>query len=132
MNAELRAELEGAGRGLLYLSEGEAPFEYVELPGASAADLTPARFAALLGAPAGTAVTEQSLDQFLSGHLEASDPAAPVPQAQRGAFAALKALLERRLAGVRVLRVGAVEIRCYLVGVSDGAVAGLATTAFET
>lgn len=133
MTAALKAELEGASRGLLYLSEGEAPFEYVELAGATAADLAPARFGALVGASPGALVEEQTLDRFLSGHLEAADPADPVAQRQRGAFAALEALLEARLAGVRVLRVGAVEIRCYLVGVSDGgAVAGLATTAFES
>lgn len=137
MNAALKAELEGASQGLLYLSEGEAPFEYVELAGATVADLAPARFGALVGAlvgaPAGALVEEQSLDRFLGGQIEGADPADPVGQAQTGAFASLRALLQARLAGVRVLRVGAVEIRCYLVGVSDdGVVAGLATTAFES
>ena len=132
MNETLKAELEQASQGLLYLSEGEAPFEYVELAAASAADLTPARFAPLVGAPPGTPVVEESDDRFLSGHREGADPDDPGGQAQRGPFGALKALLEARLAGVRVLRVGAVEIRCYLVGVSDGGVAGLVTTAIET
>ena len=131
MNERLRKELEGASEGLLYLSEGEAPFEYVELAGATAADLAPARFAELVGAPAGTRVEEQSLDHFLSAHL-ATDPADPVAREQQGSFGALRALLQARLAGVRVLRVGAVQIRCYVVGVSDGGVAGLATTAIET
>ena len=132
MNETLKAELEQASQGLLYLSEGEAPFEYVELAAASAADLTPARFAPLVGAAPGTPVAEESLDRFLSGHLEGADPADPVAREQQGPFASLKALLEARLSGARVLRVGAVEIRCYLVGVSDGGVAGLATTAIET
>lgn len=128
----LRAELEAASRGLLYLSEGEAPFEYVELVGATAADLAPARFAELVGAAAETPVEEQSLDRFLRGHLDAADPADPVAREQQGSFGALRALLQARLAGVRVLRIGAVQIRCYVVGVSDGRVAGLATTAIET
>jgi hypothetical protein len=133
MSGALQAELERASRGLLYLSEGEAPFEYVALPGAGAADLAPERFGAAVGAPPGTRVTEESLARFFRAQLGGVDPADPVALGEQGAFGALVALLQARLAGVRVLRVGEVQIRCYVVGVAaDGAVAGLATTAVET
>ena len=132
MNEALRAELEGASEGLLYVSEGEAPFEYVEFAGAGESDLAPARFLALVGAPADARIEARSLDGFLAGQIEASDPADAAAQRERGRFEALRERLHERLTDPRVLRVGAAELRCYLVGTVEGGVAGLATTAFES
>ena len=132
MNEALRAELEEASRGLLYVSEGEAPFEYVEFAGAGENDLVPERFLGLIGAPADARIEARSVDSFLAGQAEASDPADAAAQRERGRFVALRERLRERLTDPRVLRVGAVELRCYLVGTVEGGIAGLATTAFES
>ena len=127
----LRARLERAADGLVYTSEGDAPFEYVEL--GAAQPLAPERFGALAGAAAGARVEEVTLERFFAGHIEESDPADPAAQALRGRYTALRQALRDALAEVRVFRVGDVEIRCYVVGrTPEGALAGLATTAWES
>ena len=126
-----RARLERAAEGLVYTSEGDAPFEWVELGPAQA--LTPEGFHGLAGAAPGTRVEEVSLDRFFAGHIEESDPADPAAQALRERYQALREALRDSLAEVRVFRVGEVEIRCYIVGRTPrGTVAGLATMAWET
>jgi propanediol dehydratase small subunit len=113
----------------VYTSEGDAPFEYVEL---GAAPL-PEGFRALVGAAPGARVEEVTLDRFLAGHIEESDPADPAAQALRERYTALRQALRDTLAEVRVFRVGEVEIRCYAVGrTPEGTLAGLATTAWES
>ena len=48
-------------------------------------------------------------------------------------FRKLEAASGKRLRGVKVLRVGQVEIRCYIAGLDEhGDIAGLVTTAIET
>ena len=126
----MRERLERAAAGLLYTSEGDAPFEWVELAGN---DLTPDGFRALVAAAPGTRVEEVSLDRFFAGHIEGSDPGDPAAQALVERYRALRETLRAVLPDVRVIRVGEVEIRCYLVGrAPGGGLAGLATTALET
>lgn len=128
----LRETLEHASEGLLYLSEGEAPFAFVELP-TPASPLTPESFRSLLGAPADAPVAETTLDNFFRPMIEGVDPADAAVQALVPRYRALKETLAQALPDVRVFRVGTVEISCYLVGTApDGALAGLATTAYET
>ena len=125
-----RERLEKAAEGLAYLSEADAPFEWVELAGDAA---TPDAFRALVGAPPGTRVEEVTLRRFFAGHLEESDPGDPAAQALRARYQALHDTLRDALPGVRVFRVGQVHIRCYIVGrTPGGTLAGLATTALET
>lgn len=131
MTDATRARLERAAEGLVYTSEGDAPFEWMELGAAEA--LTLEGFRALAGAAPGTRVEEVPLDRFFAGHIEESDPADPTAQSLRERYRALREALRDSLAEVRVFRVGEVEIRCYVVGrTPQGTVAGLATTAWET
>lgn len=130
MTGSPRARLEAAAEGLVYLSEGDAPFEFVELGAADA--LTPESFAVLAGAP-GAPVEEISLDRFFAGHIEASDPGDPTAQSLVPRYRALRDALRETLADVRVFRLGRLELRCYAVGRTPaGTVAGLVTTAWET
>lgn len=132
--AALRQRLEHAASGLLYTSEGDFPFEFFSVPSSSGDGvLTTARFAALLRLPAGTPVEERTLDAFLAPHIERVDPRDARSQALRPRYEQLKRVLLDALRGVRVFRVGSVELRCYIVGVDDeGNLTGLATTAIET
>lgn len=130
---ELKARLEAAAGGLFYTSEGDAPFEYVELGTADGSALTAESFGRLAGVAPGVRVEEVTLERFFEGHIEASDPADPQGLALRDRYRALRETLRGSLADVRVFRVGEVEIRCYLVGrADDNAIVGLATTAWET
>ncbi len=130
----LRRQLEEAAEGLVYSSEGDYPFEFISLgPVETEGPLTPARFAALLGAPAGVRVGEVSLDHFLANHIEASDPWDTQAQRIRPCYERLKALLQTSLSDVRVFRIGEIQVRCYIVGRDrHGSLAGLRTTAIET
>ena len=132
--ARLRAELEAAAAGLPYLSEGEHGFEFVFVAGAGAGWPVEAREAAVrLGAPAGERVGEVSIERFLAGHIEESDPEDPEAQRLRPRYEALRETLRRSLGNPRVVRVGEVEVACYLVGADEeGNLAGLRTVAVET
>lgn len=128
----LRQALERAADGLLYLSEGEAPFEFVRLP-APTGPLTPESFRALVGAPASAPVSEITVERFFHPMTEGVDPADAAAQELVPRYRALEDVLRTSLPDLRVFRVGKIEIRCYLVGTApDGALAGLATTAYET
>lgn len=129
----VRERLERASEGLLYLSEDEASFRFFHLPFPAEEPLEAERFAARLEVPAGTRVEERSLESFLAGHIEESDPADPAAQGQVARFRALREALRETLGEVRVFRVGEVEIHCYLVGRGPrGDVMGLSTRALET
>lgn len=129
---DLRKRLEKAARGLLFLSETDAPFTFAELFPAPA-ELTPDAVRAALGAPAETPVSGRTLDDFLSGHIEQADPEDPVARKNVRRFATLKDTLNETLSGATVFRVGDVQVRYYVLGrTSDGRVAGLVTEAVET
>ncbi|HEX2188930.1 MAG TPA: nuclease A inhibitor family protein [Longimicrobiaceae bacterium] len=129
----VRERLERAAEGLLFVSETESQFEYVELPGAGEGALTPDGVRAALGEPEGTPVSELTLDRFLAGHVEEADPADPVARENVARFAALKQALAECLSGVTVFRVGDVQVRYYALGrAPGGGVAGLAASALET
>ena len=114
--------LRKASKGLQYTSETEAGFEAFAWAGGG--NLTPARVRELSGAGAGTAVEEDSLDNFF----------AAVPPEDKSKFDALRQALEGQLSGVKVYRVGdEPEKDVYVVGkTTDGRWAGLKTTVVET
>jgi hypothetical protein len=130
----LRQRLEQAAEGLVYSSEGDYPFEFFFLPmNGSEELLDEQRFAALVGAPPDTPVRLNTLDRFLSNHIETSDPWDVETQRIRPRYERLKALLQENLRDVCVFRVGEIQIRCYIAGWDEqGNLTGLATTAIET
>lgn len=132
--ADTRATLEAASAGLLYTSEGDHPFDFFVLPGASAAwPLTAEQVRARLDRAEDEPAREITLDRFFQGHIENADPNDPAGQALVPRFQALKDALTDRLDDVRVFRIGQVEIDCYALGrTRSGEVAGLHTVAIET
>src|SRR5262245_17966467 len=144
----LRDELEKAAAGLSYTSESDYPFRFFTLPAESDADLTPPGFLIRIGVsqqfidevnlPIDRLVEEKPFDDFfptvedLANHY-GTDATAPEVVAESKRFRKLEAVLRKRLRGVKVLRVGQVEIRCYIAGLDEhGDIAGLVTTAVET
>jgi histidine triad (HIT) family protein len=133
LDPALRERLEQAAEGLVYVSEGEHPFEVFVMPWDGDEPVTPEAFAAREDAGPDEPVAETTLDAFLAGHLEASDPEDPEAQRLRPRYERLKATLAESLADVRVFRVGEVEVRCYAVGRDgQGSLAGYRTVAVET
>lgn len=128
----VRARLERAADGLLFLSEIDAPFEYVELTGIPDGEIAADVVARAIGerdAP----VETRSLNDFLAGHIEHPDPADRVAQENVAGFRALQAALTESLSDVRVFRVGEVDVRYYVIGrTAEGRVAGLLTRGLET
>jgi len=130
----LREELEKAAAGLSYTSESDYPFRFFTLPAENETDLTPQGFLYRIGVsqqfidevnlPIDRLVEERKLDGFfptdddLAEHygIDASDPKI-VSESKR--FRKLEAVLRKRLRGVKVLRVGQVEIRCYIAGLAE-------------
>jgi hypothetical protein len=142
--------LEVAAHGLLLMSESDRPLKYFSLPRSEeimgvgeGEELSPHGFLALLGVstaftddhevPIDELIQEETLDDFLErvyleGSESASESNTPSKPVQK-----LKTVLEHGLRGVKVLRVGTVDVRCYVAGIDErGDIAGLVTTAIET
>jgi hypothetical protein len=109
-------------KGLLYMSETDAPFEPFAWKDGD--NLTQERLLQLAGAEPGTAVAETCLDEFFR----------LVPSEDRPKFQRLAAALQGLLSGIKVYKVGdEPEKQVYIVGrASDGRWAGLKTTVVET
>ena len=144
----LREELEQASAGLSYMSESDYPFRFFTLPAEGLKDLTAEGFLNCLGlsqqllgelgVQTEQLVEEQSLEDFFPNEddlaerhgAETDDPKVANEWKK---LQQMLAALDERLRGVKVFRVGQVEIRCYIAGLDEqGNLAGLATTAIET
>lgn len=129
----LRRKLEEAAGGLLYSSESDYPFEFFSLPWGEDEPVTPAAFAARVGAPPDETLREITLDRFLIQHIENTDPYDAPTQEVRPRYERLKEVLRESLPDLHVFRIGEVQIRCYAVGRDGrGNLAGLTTVAVET
>ena len=114
------AILADAVNGLLYPSESDSPFEVFRWPGTGD---DPIKIAFALRGKNGP-VTEQTLTEFFA-ELEAGDDA--------DRFKKLHALLATTLSGLRVFRIGEVEVDVYLIGKAKaGDWCGLNTKSVET
>lgn len=116
------AALQAAAKGLLFMSETEAPLEAFLWQ--HEGTLTPARVLALTGSARRVPVEETTLDSLLRG----------VPREDRAKFDKLAKVLQTHLTDLQVYKVGAeAEKRVYIAGkATDGSWAGLMTTVVET
>ena len=132
IDPQIRARLESASAGLVYGSEGDYPFEFFALPGG--ASVKSAReFALRVGAPESARVEEQTWDSMIAWPLSGGDPMDPTARDIAARYARLDGELNDLLRNVRVIRVGSVQIRCYVVGEDGkGNLAGLVTMAIES
>jgi hypothetical protein len=114
--------LRKASARLLYPSETDAPFDVIHW-GPADAELTPASIAGRVKKRT-PKVKEIPFDEFFT-ELEET------PEAER--FGELRRAIESHLEGVRVFRVGEVEIDVFVVGrTKSGHWAGLHTLSVET
>jgi histidine triad (HIT) family protein len=129
--ADIPARLADAADGLLYISEGEAPFQPVRIPGPAASAEEALR--AFLKLPDGAAIETRTLERFFAHLTDRADPNDPAAQALVPRYRQLIETLRQLLPDIAVYRVGTAEIACYLIGrADDGSFPGLQTTAYES
>ncbi len=114
--------LKKATKGLQYISETEADLE--PFVWQVSGDLDKKTLLKQAGVEDGTAVEEETLDDFLHA----------VPPEDKPKFDKLAQTLKEQLSGIKVYKVGEeAEKQVFVVGkASDGSVAGLQTTVVET
>jgi hypothetical protein len=116
------AALQQASKGLQFTSESDAPLE--PFIWGNGRTLTKKQLLEQAGAEDGTAVEEETLDDFFRA----------VPPEDKAKFDKLAQVLKEQLSGVKVYKVGdEAEKQVYVVGkTGDGQWAGLKTTVVET
>ena len=132
IDPHLRSRLEAASEGLVYGSESDYPFTFFAVPGVHGFD-SPAEFARLVGAPPELRVRETSWDHFVAWPLSGGDPVDPSSGQTAASFGRLDSELRALLKNLRVIRIGEVQIYCFIVGDDGrGNLGGLMTMAVET
>ncbi|MCO5167609.1 MAG: nuclease A inhibitor family protein [Planctomycetes bacterium] len=141
----LRAELEAATSGMLWLSESDHPFTWVQLDGAADRVTSLDDFKAALGVEAARPAEERTLSDTLGWRTRHEPDETPEEAAEVERHVRLEALLRARLTDVRVYRVappgagpsttgdlfGAIDV--FIVGRNaHGDLVGLRTVSVET
>ncbi|MDQ1613337.1 MAG: hypothetical protein QOG00_3268 [Pyrinomonadaceae bacterium] len=128
---ELFGALTEATRGLLYMSESDYPIEVIRWDGSEQLSLEYVRKVA--GVDSSVRVEETTLDEFFrvpAGEQEWKNEA---QLAEARKYQRLRQLLEDNLTGIRVYRVGDINVLILVVGVStEGNWLGVSTRVVET
>jgi hypothetical protein len=131
MPSAAETALKQASKGLVYLSETDAPFETFSW-GKAGGDLTPANVRKLAKAGAKAPVEEVGLDDFFKPLTEEHDHS-PEEAEDIGKYKILMKVMNDQLTDAAVFKVGKVNIDVYVVGkTKDGEWVGLKTKAVET
>jgi hypothetical protein len=124
--------LEKAVKGLIYLSESDAPFEVVYWPG-NKKPLTPESISKLSGSKPGAPVAVISVKDFFEPLTEAEDWHEAEEKALVKKYQGLQETLRQQLTNLQIFKVGQVNVDVYLVGLTaEGDIAGVKTKAVET
>jgi hypothetical protein len=150
--SELCYKLEKAAAGLMQRSENDYPYRFFTLipPSLPPDDgkLTSVAFLSSIGlsqeiidefkVPMDEWIEERPLDNFFPGiediagyyGLETNNKKV-VAEWRR--YRSLEKVIQKRLRDVKVFRVGKIDVRCYIAGLTkEGNIAGLVTTSIET
>ncbi len=132
MSVDVVGALRTATKGLLYMSETDAPFEVVQWPKLEST-LTGSEVLALLGKKAGTQINEIGVEEFFADPTQDQDWHDEAAKKVVQRYRQLLAVLRQNLTGLRVFRIGEVQIEIYVVGRTPaGGWVGIKTTAVET
>ncbi|RSK50317.1 nuclease A inhibitor family protein [Hymenobacter rigui] len=125
------AQLREMTKGLVYMSEGDAPLEPVSFP-APGGGLTDAALAQLAGLPADTKVEKQELTYFLRNHTADNGVLGNPELANR--FKSLQMYLKQELSGTQVYRFGTgPQVPVLVLGEAEGGkLVGFKTVLTET
>jgi hypothetical protein len=124
-------QLKQASKGLLFLSETDAPFEVIHWQ--TQEQLTPAKLLQLTGHSPDAPVKVVSINDFFAIATQEEDWHDQEEQETVKRFQHLVSVLKQNLSQLQVYRVGSIDIDAYIVGVTDGGEwAGLSTKLVQT
>lgn len=131
MTDSIAHQLKQASKGLLFLSESEAPFEVIHWP--AQGELTPAKLLQLTNHPPDAPVEMRTVDDFFAIATQEEDWHDEEERETVKRFQNLVSILKQNLSQLQVYRVGSIEIDVYIIGVTDGGgLLGLSTKLVET
>lgn len=127
--AELIPLLQKASEGLLYMSESDYPYEVICWEGC---ELTEALLLQKANISPDSPIQRLELSEFVD--LDAPDPDwyGEEEKADSAKFRYLMSLIKDNLKDLRVYRVGKIEVQIFILGLLEGQIMGLKTTAIET
>ena len=142
-HASLRDKLERAAQGLYHGSESNYPYHFFCLPWDAEKDFTLENFLIRLGVSQAflddhqlsinDIASERPFEEFILGYQDPATADEPEVVSELKQRKKLIKVLKENLKGIKVIRVGVVQISCYVAGIdADGDIAGLLTTAIET
>jgi hypothetical protein len=128
---DLAEKLKKACEGLWYISETDA--EIAPFIGREAAAVNGQNLLEQLGRPSSTPVEEREFSDWVERLTAFQDWFGDEEKATAEKYAALRELLEDNLRGLRVFKLGRIELDVYVVGLDkEGRLAGIRTKAVET
>ena len=131
MTDSIATQLKQASKGLLFLSESDAPFEVIHWP--AQGELTPPKLLQLTGHPPDAPVELRTVDDFFAIATQEEDWHDEEEREIVQRFQHLVSVLNQNLSNIQVYRVGSIEIDAYIVGVTpSGNWMGLSTQLVET
>jgi hypothetical protein len=131
MTDSIADQFQQASKGLLFLSESDAPFEVIHWP--AQGELTPPKLLQLTGHPPDAPVELRTVDDFFAIATVEEDWHDQDERETVQRFHNLVSILKQNLSQLQVYRVGSTDIEAYIVGVTDGGEwAGLSTKLVET
>ncbi len=131
MTDSIADQLQQASKGLLFLSESDAPFEVIHWP--TQGELTPPKLLQLTGHPPDAPVELRTVDDFFAIATVEEDWHDQDERETAKRFQNLVSIVKQNLSQLQVYRVGSIDIDAYIVGVTDGGEwAGLSTKVVET
>ncbi len=125
------AKLEAAAKGLLYISETDAPLTPFFWP-SEAKTLTPELVAQLAKLPDKTKIETRTLDEFFKPVATEEDWMNDDEKAEARKFGELAQTLKDNLSDITVYRAGEIKIDVFVAGKVEGGFAGVATKVVET
>jgi hypothetical protein len=131
MTDSIATQLKQASKGLLFLSETDAPFEVINWQ--TQGELTPAKLLQLTNHPPDAPVKVVSVDEFFAIATQEEDWHDEEEREMVQRFQNLVSVLKQNLSQLQVYRVGNINIDAYIVGVTpSGDWTGLSTKLVET
>lgn len=125
------SEIEMLCRGLVYVSETDAPITYFSVPEASEASSK-----IILQQAAkrkNKQIEEVQFDDFFDRLISFKDWFGDREKVRAKKFLKLKQLLEENLTGIKVFRIGEIQVEIFVAGIDkEGRLAGVKTEAVET
>ena len=118
MTESIATQLQQASKGLLFLSETDAPFEIVSWQ--TQKQLTPAKLLQLTNHPPDAPVELRTVDEFFAIATQEEDWHDEEEPETVKLFQNLVIVLKQNLSQLQVYRVGSIDIDAYIVGVTDG------------